>query len=376
MDKAMEINLIGELRDLARDKSCYLDEHESANPVWKYTSEEQFQREQERVFNIVPRIAAHASELPGPDSFLRRDVSGKPVLITRDADGVVRAFLNVCRHRGARLVDDESGCRGRFTCPYHAWSYNNRGELLNVPFGEQGFPELDKTTMGLKELPCEERHGWIWVSPSGTALDLDERLGGLDADFAWLDAGSLEIKASEARERRANWKILIEGGIEAYHFRIVHRNTIGPHFPNNLSSYQSFGDNLRSILPRAGIGDLDLDELNMSSIRDKANVLYTIFPNTAMLVMQDHLVWVDQQPLGPDRTMVRISTLASKDSDDAEHWARNNAITQATLAEDGEIGESVQSGANAGANDVFRFGRFEGALDQFNKTIDGYVGAK
>ena len=373
MDKATEISLMGELRDLARDRHCFLDDEVGDNAVYKYSSASHFAAEQERFLKGRPRIVAHSSELPSPDSFLRMDVAGLPVLLTRDSDGVVRAFINVCRHRGARLVDDERGCRGRFTCPYHAWSFSNRGELLNIPFGEQGFPDLDKATLGLKVLACEERYGWIWLSPRGETLEVDAQLGGLAPDFVWLDAGSLEVKASHQVERKANWKILIEGGIEAYHFRIVHRNTIGPHFPNNLSSYQCFGDNLRSILPRAGIADIALEELEVSSIRDRANVLYTLFPNTAILVMPDHLVWIHQEPVAADRTLIRISTLGPKDSDDAAHWARNNAITQATLAEDGEIGESIQVGIDAGANEVFRFGRFEGALGQFNATIDRYL---
>jgi phenylpropionate dioxygenase-like ring-hydroxylating dioxygenase large terminal subunit len=373
MDKAEEISLIGELRELAQEKRCFLDEAAGANPVWKYTGAGRFEREQARLFRAMPRIAAHASELPSPDSFLRREIAGLPVLFTRDSDRRVHAFLNVCRHRGARLVDDESGCRDRFTCPYHAWSYSNRGKLLKAPFADQGFPDLDVGSISLKPLACEERHGWVWVVPDGGPLDLDAYLGDLDADLAWLDGEALEIKAESTTERRANWKILIEGGIEAYHFRVVHRRTIGPHFPNNLSSYRMFGDHIRSILPRAGIAEVEAGELNEASIRDKANVLYTFFPLTNLLAMPDHIVWIHNEPLAPDRTRLRISTLAPKASTDSRHWERNNLIAQETLAEDGEVGESIQSGIAAGANDVFQFGRFEGALTQFNATIDRYV---
>jgi phenylpropionate dioxygenase-like ring-hydroxylating dioxygenase large terminal subunit len=364
---------MGELRDLARARRCYLDEAETQNPVWKYTDSAHFERERDAIFLRQPRIVAHGSELPAPNSFLRREVAGLPLLLTRDGDGAVHAFLNVCRHRGARLVDEERGCRERFACPYHAWRYDNRGALLSIPFGDQGFPSLAGNAPGLKALPCEERAGWVWLRPSGGTMDLDAYLGDLARDLEWLDGESLEIKGEASTLRHANWKILIEGGIEAYHFRVVHRNTIGPHFPNNLSSYQVFGDHLRSILPRSGIADVDPQALQTSSIRDRANVLYTFFPLTNLLVMPDHLVWISNEPLAADRTRLRICTLASKASNDAAHWARNDAITQATLAEDGEVGESIQGGIRAGANEAFRFGRFEGALAQFNSAIDRYL---
>ena len=245
-----EVRLLGELRDLANEKRCYAVDPTSRNAVEKYTSQAHFDAEYRRVMRPSPQIVAHSSELPEPDSFLRRDILGSPALLTRDDEGEVHAFLNVCRHRGTRLVDDESGCRGRFACPYHAWTWNNRGELLKIPFGDEGFPDAEPAELGLVRLHCVERYGWIWAAPDGSPFDLDELLGGLQEDLEWLAAEQLEIKATETSERRANWKILVEGGLEAYHFRVVHRKTVGPHLANNLSSYQCFGDNLRSVLPR------------------------------------------------------------------------------------------------------------------------------
>ena len=184
------------------------------------------------------------------------------MLLTRDGDGRVHAFLNVCRHRGSRLVDEVSGCKRRFSCPYHAWTWDNRGVLKGVPHGDKGFPDLDKSALGLRRLACREHHGWIWLSavPDGAApveaFDPAAYLDGLDRDFDWLDAGALTVAHTDEQIRAVNWKILIEGGIEAYHFRVAHRDTIGPHFPDNLSSYRMFGPHIRSVLPRAALADL------------------------------------------------------------------------------------------------------------------------
>ena len=252
MDRSTEIELLEELAGLREAGSFHLDDAVATSPVPRYTCPERFSRERRVLFRALPVVAAHRSELAEPDSFLTRDLVGLPLLLTRDGAGAVHAFLNVCRHRGTRLVDAASGCRRRFVCPYHAWTWDNRGTLRGIPHGAAAFPGLDRGTLGLKRLGCAEAYGWIWVvADTGAAPDIDGFLGGLAADFAWLDAGNLKIVHSEAGERAANWKILVEGGLESYHFRIAHKDTIGRYFQDSLSSYRVFGRHIRSILPRA-----------------------------------------------------------------------------------------------------------------------------
>lgn len=167
--------------------------------------------------------------------------------------------------------------------------------------------------------------------------------------------------------------MLIEGGIEAYHFKVAHSETIGPHFEDNLSSYQMFGPHMRSELPRSTLGTMTDSPLDEWSIRTHAKVLYTIFPSNQWLVMQDHIAWVQLEPLSDGETVIRLSTLAPASEiteDKAEHWARNHAITMTTLGEDFAMGVSVQKGFSSGANSNLTFGRFEGALDRFNREVE------
>jgi phenylpropionate dioxygenase-like ring-hydroxylating dioxygenase large terminal subunit len=174
--------------------------------------------------------------------------------------------------------------------------------------------------------------------------------------------------------RDANWKILVEGGIEAYHFKVAHRATIGPHFEDNLSSYRCFGPHLRSVLPRTSMAKLTEETRDTWRLRDHAQVLYTLFPSTALLVQQDHIAWVSQEPVAAGQTRVRVSTLApTAEADKTDHWARNHAITTTTLEEDFAIGESAQSTLSSRANTHMLFGRFEGALDAFNKTVEAHL---
>ncbi len=375
MDRAMEIGLLEELVGLRMAKSLFLDDSVTTSPVQRYTCPDRFTKERTVLFRGLPVIAAHRSELAAPNDFLTREIAGLPVLMTRDAVGDVRAFLNVCRHRGTRLVNDETGCLKRFTCPYHAWTWNNRGDLQGIPHGTQGFPNLEKETLGLKRLGCTEAYGWIWVqADTDQAPDIDVYLGELAADMAWLNAADLKIAHCSEWVRTVNWKILIEGGIEAYHFRIAHRDTIGRFFQDNLSSYQVFGCHLRSILPRMSLDAMMQRPRESWRLRRDANLVYSIFPTSQLLVQEDHIVWVHETPRAADQTRIRLLTLVPvSNRKTADHWSKNHDITVRTLSEDFDIAESIQSGLPSGANDVLRFGRFEGALHQFNGIVERHL---
>lgn len=375
MDRDTEIELTKELLALRSRKSAYLVESVSSSPVEIYLDPERFRQERNVIMRKTPQPAVHASELPAPGSFLRRSVAGLPVLFTRDADGAPHAFLNVCRHRGSRLVEEQSGCQHRFTCPYHAWTFSNRGELIGVPHEKQGFPNLDRRSMGLKRLGCAERHGWIWVSAdSDEAPDVDAGLQGLAADVEALGAADYRLVHTDELTCPANWKLLVEGGIEAYHFRVAHRDTIGPYFSDNLSTYQGFGPHMRSILAKRSLAELETQPEDAWRLLDHAQVLLSVFPLNQFLIQSDHFVWIRMEPLSESSTHIRLSTLAPagrlEDATDIAHWSKNHAITLETLIEDFDIAAGIQSGLASGANSHLTFGRFEGALAAFNESVE------
>ncbi len=376
MDRATEVALLEELQGLKDNGLFFLDDDVKPSPIARYTSADRFSAEMDKIFRTIPVVAAHASELPDPGSFLTRTVSGRPVLMTRDRDGTVHAFLNVCRHRGARLVDDAQGCKHMFSCPYHAWTWTNKGNLRGIPHEKQGFPGIDKTQHGLVRLPATERAGLIWVvADSKAEPDFSAHIDPIAEAMEWCDMADLAVVHTDTITRNANWKLLVEGGIEAYHFKVAHKNTIGPHFLDNLSSYAMLGPHMRSILPRNTLTSLSETPQDAWAIRDHANVLYTLFPLTQFLLMQDHIAWINLSPLAADRTELRLTTLAPKSEvtpEKAEHWARNHKITSITLDEDFEINEAVQAGLTSGANTHHMFGAYEGALNSFNATVERF----
>lgn len=375
MNRDTELELIDELLAIKANKSHYLDETVTRNPVAHYTSDERFAAERAHIFRKTPIIAAHSSELENAGDFLRREVAGLPVLLTRDKSGSVNAFINTCRHRGTRLVDDDAGCKHRFSCPYHAWTYANTGELLAAPHFDNGFEGLNKSDLSLKRLTCEERFGFIWVTAGADgAIDLDTHLAEIAPDLAALRLEDMVVMHQDAPVHKANWKILVEGGIEAYHFKVAHRTTIGPHFEDNLSSYRMLGPHMRSILMRTSMAKLSPETRDDWRLRDHAQVLYTLFPNTALLVQKDHIAWISQEALSAGETRVRMSTLVPREeAGKVEHWERNHEITRVTLDEDFVIGESIQSTLSSGANEEMIFGRFEGALDAFNRVVEDRI---
>jgi len=377
MERETEIGLIEELLGLREAKSHYLDDEIEFNSVDQYQSEAIFQRERDHMFARLPAVAAHVSELPNAGDFVKREIAGRSILVTRDAHGEVRAFLNICRHRGTQLVDDESGCKHRFTCPYHAWSYANTGELVSVPHMDTGFPDLDKAQYSLKSLQCEERFGFIWViATPDVSFDFDAYYAPIAAEAEGLDLANMAIAHEEKKIHNSNWKILVEGGIESYHFKVAHRKTIGPYFEDNLSSYQMLGDHMRSVLMRSSMHVLRDQPTDQWRLRDHANIIYTFFPTTQLLVQKDHVVWINSRPVSAGQTELRLATLAPKSRLGEEaYWEKNHQITSTTLNEDFVIGESIQNGFASGANDVITFGRFEGALPEFNRTIKRHTAA-
>lgn len=364
-----QILLLEELLSLKEEKQAFLDDSPSTNPVADYHDHDRFEQEQQRIFRRFPLIVAHLSELEQTDGFLRRTIQGKPLLLMRGDDDEVRMFLNVCRHRGTRLVDAESGCKARHSCPYHAWTWNSRGEFMTGPHFELGFPGVDRSALGLKPVPMTVRHGFIWLLPEADA-DLDAYLGEMGAEMEWIHAESLTAHAKDIQDRQCNWKLLVEGGIEAYHFRVAHRNTIAKLFNDNLSTYEMLGMHIRSVLPRASITELKDQPREHWDIRKHSNVLYTLFPGATFLVQSDHVIWLSWEAVASNRTILRMVTLVPKESDQPkEYWDKNHAFTVVTLNEDFDIAESIQSGMASGANEFLRFGRFEGALKKFNQTV-------
>ena len=141
-------------------------------PVENYFDPARWQREMDLIFKRLPLLLAFTCEMREPGDYKSIEVVGVPVLIVRGQDGLVRAFIGVCSHRGTVLTEEGKGRCEQFTCPYHGWTYDDRGALIGVS-GRRKFGEIDTSSRGLTELPIVERAGMIFVSLApGTTIDL------------------------------------------------------------------------------------------------------------------------------------------------------------------------------------------------------------
>ncbi|HYM04873.1 MAG TPA: SRPBCC family protein [Stellaceae bacterium] len=366
----------------ARKLLGYLDTRNTAmadgvyrNPVSDYTCPRQLAEERERFFRRGPLFIGLSCLLPNPGDYLTHDHSGAPLLLARQRDGSLRAFLNVCRHRGARVASGEGKAARDFTCPYHGWCYGLDGALVARP-DERSFAEIDKATRGLREVPAIEKYGMIWVCPTpGATFDIDERLSGLERDLASYGLDTYHHYETRVLRRRINWKIVVDTFLETYHLNVLHPSTVHPILHTNLATFDAFGRNLRMIAARRTIDTLrELPEAQWELIPYTA-VICVLFPNNVFVMQGDHLETWHVYPLGddPDECVMYASlyTPEPATSESARrHWDRNMDLLMATVEkEDFPLSEGIQRGFHSGAQEEVLFGRNEPSLQHFHKSI-------
>lgn len=189
----------------------------------------------------TPLVVAHCSQLRKPGDFHTEELLGVPVLLVRQKDGAVKAFLNSCIHRGAKLADGSGSVGARIVCPYHSWSYHRDGRLAGVSQAAK-FGDFDKGCRTLIELPCFERYGLIFVTLDRDGItDIDEFLGDFGEILEHAHLDELDMCGRWPEPQPMNWKIALSTYFESYHIKTVHAGTIAPVFIGNLSTHDAYG---------------------------------------------------------------------------------------------------------------------------------------
>jgi glycine betaine catabolism A len=201
----------------------------STLPGQYYTDPAIFALEQSHVFEDMWFCSVRSSDLPTAGSFKKVQVGRESVLVVRSRDGQLRAFLNVCRHRGAQICTEDSGAVKRaFQCPYHAWTYDLEGKLIAAP-NLTKMPDIDRVEYGLVPVALREWLGYAWVClakepPSfedDVVASIVERLGDVDS-IERYDLDSLSVGRRITYDVQANWKLIIENFMECYHCATIH----------------------------------------------------------------------------------------------------------------------------------------------------------
>ncbi len=343
-------------------------------PLEAYLDPVRYRREVDRIFKHLPLALALSIEIPGAGNYRAMQVLEVPVLMVRGTDGKARAFLNVCRHRGARLCAVGAGSVRAFTCPYHAWNYNDRGALISR-YAAETFGEVDHAQLGLAELTCVERAGLVWVCLTpGETFQIDEWLGEFAAQLETLKLDQWSVYAQ--RELPGpGWKVALDGYLEAYHHNSLHGRTVGKHTVGNLLALDTYGPHQRLTFGRRSLSELLEAPESTWDPEKHIRLIHNCFPNLSISgILGDHCL-VSQIFPGPTpdvtvtRQTVLVHALPTTPEARAASETFSSMVLQAVRDEDYAVGFTIQAGLSSGANTAFVFGRNEPAVQNYHRTV-------
>jgi phenylpropionate dioxygenase-like ring-hydroxylating dioxygenase large terminal subunit len=356
-------------------------------PAESYTDPDQWRAEIDLIFKQVPLLLALTCELPKPGDYKAMEVVGLPVLIARDRAGTVRAFLNVCAHRWAPVAGQGLGncAQFRFVCPFHGWTYSADGRLIGIA-DRAKFGEIDRATHGLKQLPCEERHGMIFVCLTpGNLLELDLYYGDLLREYQafgleeWTFLGTSELEGP-------NWKLIWANFFESYHFATQHPKTVALHWASNLTHYEAFGPNMRVGFALHNIAKLR--EVPRERWGDQEGQAFSfmryLFPNVIGSMFTDISSFTQVFP-GPTPDRSRVVALSIrreplKDETDRKKVEEQLRVmteigNQTLRDEDFATAFAAQRGLRSGAHAGLLYGRNERGPQYFHEWVSWYLQA-
>ncbi len=341
-------------------------------PVEHYTDPAIFAAEREQLFRQTPLLMGLSCDWPESGSFRRFADLPDPLVLVRGHDGVLRGFLNVCRHRGARLVHDDEGCARRFTCSFHAWTYDTAGTLVGLP-GAAGFAGLDRADHGLVEVPCVERDGMVWCTPAVDGdLDLDTHLGALGDLFAACGFETAERFVSH-RLGATNWKLAVDTYLEGYHFASLHPDTINTINHNDLVALDTYGSHSRQGFPRRTVHQLHDQPRDEWRVLDHITCVFQVFPNVALTLSPEGILINQVFPGATVDTSTTVQTHYSRIPITDEHrstleW-RASMVRDVVRDDDYWMTASITEGLASGANRHLTFGRNEPGLAHFHQSL-------
>jgi choline monooxygenase len=344
-----------------------------------YLEPEIVRLEQKAIFERTWQLAGHVADLREPGSYLTTDVVDQPILVVRDHDGEIRAFRNVCRHRGSRLLSGAGQCGKAIRCLYHGWTYKLDGRLIGVPEGRE-IDGLDKARLGLHQVRAEVFCGLIFVNLDPGAAPLGERLGGLAERLAPYDLPRLERFGRGGDVQPANWKVVVENYIEGYHIPIAHPSLM------RLLDYQRYAVEVHDdwvwfeAPMRAKASDNRLERLYQRLVRPAPGLgpedrrvwrFVLIYPNTTIDLYPDQVNTWRLWPDGADVTRDDWGTFRHPDAPASSRVVQriNNVLNTTVLKEDVDLVDNVQRGIRSRGYHPGPLSRREAAVAWFAERI-------
>jgi nitrite reductase/ring-hydroxylating ferredoxin subunit len=329
--------------------------------------------------------AGREEEVRSPGSYKRFDKLGAPMLIVRDREGVLRAYYNTCRHRGAPVVRDETGRATMLRCQYHSWSYGLDGRLIGVP-DERDFACLDKSTRGLLPVRCETWGGSIFLNEDPEATPLADYLGGLPEELDCVGMDSLRTVHRKTYMIDCNWKAAVDAFLEVYHINTIHPTNAGIMLNSKAAAMglMPFGHSRMATRKNMnqGINFVEFegapDISSMPAFYRNNNVAYNIFPNLVTPVEPTGFPLLIFWPRGVRHCEMEAVYLAPDwgDGDPPAFWDRFLPIFDAVLQEDMMNLKPIQASLNSGAFTGMMINYQERRIYWFHEELDRRIGAQ
>ncbi len=348
-----------------------------------FTDPNLFAREHRKLFREMPLLACLSNEIAEPGDFRIFEETGVPIVVLRGKDGAVRAFLNVCPHRGARVVREECGNASRFTCRFHGWTFDTSGAAIGIP-NEPQFCGAIEDRKHLFACPAEERHGLVFVQATpGSTMDLDAHLGEFGPELEALGLKHASTVLTDEVHSLANWKYTLDTYFENYHLPSLHRDTFANVFAHNLCLLETWGPHQRFTFPQRSIHDWMHKPEEEWEI-DSLPAQHFLFPNAVITLgsvsPSGSLVTIHRIfPQAVDRLTNKVAMYAPHGVKSPEHQAEIEASFAAIMGAVRDEDYSVTSEAQCGlpslpAGTRFPVGRQEIGTQNFHRNVMAAVG--
>jgi choline monooxygenase len=349
-------------------------------PSLAYADGSWFETERKTLFAQSWMLAGCAQDAPEAGDYFTFDAGSAPLAIIRGKDGALRAFHNLCRHRGATILEGKGRLQGGIKCFYHAWAYGLDGALIAVPQPEQ-FPGLDKRAFGLKPAALAEFRGMVFVHRDpGAQSGFAEWLGAFPDHFGPFDLSHMTLVASDAREIKANWKLFVENHIDGYHLYHLHRDSVLG-YDHDAQRHFFHGDHWSFFEPWATEGHLPEFERRIpgrvisQNDKWKQSSVHMLFPNLCIATGAKWVALLSPRPVAPDRSVIesRFFIVPQTGPDAERYFSPPDGRTSEgfdVIAEDVTACERIQAGVASPAFQVGPLAQdFEISIAHFHRAI-------
>ena len=348
-------------------------------PGWLYWHEGFFAAERAAFLRAAPQVVCHESEIAEAGEWRTLEYLGESILVIRGDDGEARAFANVCRHRGSRLVDGTGGCAKVLTCPYHAWSYARDGALVGVPHRHE-YPGLDTSRLGLKPIALERWHGFLFVTLEPGAPSVAEMMAPYEAEIAPYRFEDLRaIGRVTLRPRDLNWKTIADNYSDALHIPIGHpglTRLFGRGYKVEAGAHVDRMEGDLVTQPSANLSERAYQALlpeaaHLPASHRRKWLYFKLWPNVAFDIYPDQVDFMQFLPVSGTQTVIREISYALPDSRREMRAARflNWRINRRVNAEDTELIARVQEGMRSPSYEPGPLGTSEVALRSFARKL-------